>query len=68
MDDLKTGSRCLSGRQDGHDKEQRDGSKALLFADSGLVEERSDAQLIEGLVDLRFNIEAPAFDFSLDGK
>ena len=58
----------LDERQDGHDKEQRDGSKALLFADSGLVEERSDAQLIEGRVDLRFNLEATAFDFPLAGK
>ena len=33
-----------------------------------LVEERSNAQLIEGLVDLGFNIEATAFDFPLDGK
>lgn len=55
-------------RQDGHDKEQRDGWKALLFADASLVEDRSDAQLIEGLVDLRCNIEATAFDFPLDGK
>ena len=55
-------------RQDGHDKEQRDGWEPLLFPDSGLVEERSKAQLIEGLVDLGFNIEATTFDFPLDGK
>ena len=45
-------------RQDGHDKEQRDGWEPLLFADASLVEERSNAQLIEGLVDLGMNIEA----------
>ena len=55
-------------RQDGHDKEQRDGWEALLFPDSSLVKERSDSQLIEGFVDLGFNIEAMTFDFSLDGK
>ena len=48
----------LDERQNDHNKEQRDRWEALLFADSRLVEERSDTQLIEGLVDLRFNIEA----------
>lgn len=42
-------------RKDDQDKEQRDGREPLLFPNSGLVEERSDAQLIEGLVDLGFN-------------
>ena len=58
----------LDERQDGHDKKQRDGWEPLLFVDARLVEERSNAQLIEGLVDLGFNIEATAFDFPLDGK
>ena len=56
----------LDERQNDQNKEQRDRWEALLFADSRLVEERSDTQLIEGLVDLGFNIEAMVFDFPLN--
>ena len=55
-------------RQDDYDKEQRDGWETLLFPDSGLVEERSDAQLIERPVDLGLSIEAMPLYFPLDGQ
>jgi len=58
----------LDERQNDHDKEQRDGWESFFFPDSGLMEERSDPQLIEGLVDLGINIEAMVFDFPLDGQ
>ena len=49
---LQRAQALFDERQDDYDKEQRDGWETLLFPDSGLVEERSDAQLIERLVDL----------------
>lgn len=58
----------LDERQNDHDKEQRDRREALLFADASLVEERSDAEFVERLVDLGFHIEAMGFDFPLDGQ
>ena len=41
-----------------HDKEQCDEWEALHFPDAELVEEGSEAYLIEGIVDLGMNIEA----------
>ena len=58
----------LDERQNDHDKEQCDRRETLLFADASLMEERSDAEFIERLVDLGFHIEAMGFDFSLDGQ
>ena len=55
-------------RQGDQDKEQPDGWETLLFPNSGLVEDRFDAQLIEGPVDLGFNIEAMPLYCPLDGQ
>ncbi len=55
-------------RQNDHDKEQRDGWESFFFPDSGLMEERSDPQVIEGIVDLGFDIKAMLLYFPLDGQ